>query len=308
MMVMVRGTVAIVRSGNHYDGVLGALKLIDSEFREVVGGRKKFLIKPNFVSTTIYLSATPKETVEAILNHLFENYNVSEALIAESPAVARAEEGFRNYGYYDLKKKYPEIEFGDLDDYGQVEYRLVDEHGEEFTVYVSKLLLDKSFVKISPCRAKTHDTVVVTLSIKNMVMGAIRRGYKPRMHRGYYTINYNIALLATELMPDLGIVDGVVGMEGNGPVGGEPKKWGVVFASTNPVNLDVTVAYAMGFNPRDIGYLYFLTKWGYGEIDPYKISIVGERLENIMTKFRPHDTYKKQLSWKTVSHRSTFFK
>jgi len=305
---MSRATVAIVRSNDHYDGVLRALKLIDSEFREAIGGRRKFLIKPNFVSTTIYLSATPKETVEAILDYLFENYNVSEVLIAESPAVARAEEGFRNYGYYDLKKKYPEIEFGDLDDYGEVEYRLVDEQREEFAVYVSKLILDKSFVKISPCRAKTHDTVVVTLSIKNMVMGAIRRGYKPRMHRGYYTINHNIALLAKDLMPDLGIVDGVVGMEGNGPVSGEPKKWGVVFASTNPVNLDVTVAYAMGFNPRDIGYLYFLTKWGYGEIDPHKIPIVGERLEDIMTKFRPHDTYKKQLSWKTISHRSTFFK
>ncbi len=73
------------------------------------------------------------------------------------------------------------------------------------------------------------------------------------MRRGYSSINYNIALLTTKMMPDLGVVDGVVGMKGNGAVSGEPKKWGVVFASTNPVNLDAAVAYDMGFNPRDIG-------------------------------------------------------
>ncbi len=303
---MVKGTVAIVRSNNHFEGVLRALKLIDDDIREAVNGRKKFLIKPNFVSTVVYLSATPRETVDAILNYIFENYNVSEVLITESPATTRAEEGYRNYGYYDLKKKYPEIEFSDLDDYEQVEYKLVDERGEEFTVYVSKILLDKNFVKISPCRAKTHDTVVVTLSIKNMVMGGIKRGFKPKMHRGYYSINYNIALLATKLMPDLGVVDGVISMEGDGPVHGEPKKWGVVFASTNPVNLDVTVAYAMGFNPEDIGYLYFLTKWGYGEIKPEKIPIVGEKLENIKTKFKPHSAYREQLTWKRKLHWISF--
>jgi len=295
-----KGVVSIVRSDSHYEGVLRALKLIDGDFRGVVGGRKKFLIKPNMVSTVVYLSATPRETVDAILSYLFENFDVSEVLIAESPAGARAEEGFRNYGYYDLRRKYPGVEFADLDDFEQVEFRLVDERGEEFSVYVSKILLDKSFVKISPCRAKTHDTVVVTLTIKNIVMGGIRRGYKPRMHRGYYSINYNIALLATKMMPDLGVVDGVVGMEGNGPVSGDPKKWGVVFASTNPVNLDALVAYAMGFNPRDIGYLYFLAKWGYGEIDPEKIPTVGEKLENVRTRFKPHSTYKRQLSWKTM--------
>ncbi|MCD6195877.1 MAG: DUF362 domain-containing protein [Staphylothermus sp.] len=300
MIVMDRGTVSIVRSDTHYEGTLKALELIDSEIRGVVGGRKKFLIKPNFVSTSVYLSATPKETVDAILNYLYENYDVSEVLIAESPASARAEEGYRNYGYYELRKKYPGLEFGDLDDYDQVEFKLVDEHGEEFSVYVSRLLLDKSFVKVSPCRAKTHDTVVVTLSIKNMVMGGIRRGYKPRMHRGYYSINYNIALLATKMMPDLGVVDGVIGMEGNGPVNGEPKKWGVVFASTNPVNLDVAVAYGMGFDPRDIGYLYFLAKWGYGGIDPDKIPIIGEKIENIKTRFKPHSKYERQLRWKEM--------
>jgi len=295
-----KDAVSIVRSNNHFDGTLEALRLIDKEIHVVVGGRKKFLIKPNFVSTSVYLSATPRETVDAILNYLYENLDVSEVLIVESPASTRAEEGYRNYGYYELRKKYPGLEFGDLDDYEQVEFKLVDEHGEEFSVYVSRLLLDKSFVKISPCRAKTHDTVVVTLSIKNMVMGGIRRGYKPRMHRGYYSINYNIALLATKMMPDLGVVDGVIGMEGDGPVFGKPKKWGVVFVSTNPVNLDAAVAYGMGFDPRDIGYLYFLAKWGYGVIDPEKIPVIGEKLENIRTRFKPHTTYKSQLMWKTM--------
>ena len=51
LIVMDRGTVSIMRSYTHYEGTLKALELIDSEIRDVVGGRRKFLIKPNFVST-----------------------------------------------------------------------------------------------------------------------------------------------------------------------------------------------------------------------------------------------------------------
>jgi len=118
------------------------------------------------------------------------------------------------------------------------------------------------------------------------------------MHQGYYYINLNIAKVAGKVLPDLGVIDGLVGMEGNGPVSGEPKKWGVFAASTNPVELDAIIAYAMGFNPKDIGYLYFLNRWGYGEIDPEKIRVVGVSIDEVKTCFKPHRTIDQQYSWK----------
>ncbi|RLG77255.1 MAG: hypothetical protein DRO12_02685 [Thermoprotei archaeon] len=297
---MVRGTVSIVHARERYAGTREALNLIKDEVREVYGSRTKVLVKPNFVSVYRNLCATHVKTVEAILDFLYEKFAPSEIVIAESPAIGSVEEGFRNYGYYELRRKYPGIEFADLDSYNQKMFRLKDENGDVYEVYVSEILLDDRYFRVSPCRAKTHDTVIVTLTIKNVVMGSIKRGYKSRMHRGYYTINYNIAALATKMMPHLGVVDGVEGMEGDGPVRGDPKPWGVIFASTNPVNLDAVVAYAMGFNPGDIGYLYFLAKWGYGEIDVRRIPRVGENLEGIRTSFRPHRMYSEQLTWKKL--------
>jgi uncharacterized protein (DUF362 family) len=290
-------SVAIVKNFNSLEGTGEVLSLIDDEIKTVVGSRRKFLIKPNFVSAYNYLAVTPVETVEAVLQYLYKRFDISEILIAETPTIGSMETAIRNFGYDKLKNRYA-VEFVDLEDYDYERISLVDEHGHDYDVYVSKLLFDKSFVRISVCRAKTHDYVVVTLSIKNVVVGSIRKGMRYEIHRGYLSINYAIAKLATYLMPDLGVVDGVEGMEGNGPVSGIPKRWGAIFASTNPVNLDVVVTYAMGFDPKDVGYLYILSMWNYGEIDVNKIKVIGESIENVRTKFKPHSTYREQLSWK----------
>lgn len=290
-------SVAIVKNFNHVEGVSRALELIDEEIKNIVNGRRKFIVKPNFVSSYTYLSATPVEAVEPLLSYIFNKFNVSEILIVESPTVGSLNDAIKNYGYDRLRNLY-KVEFIDLENYDYQMVTLVDEHNREYTVYVSKLLMDKNFVRISICRAKTHDTVVVTLSIKNIVVGAIKRSWRHEIHRGYATINYAIAKLATHLMPDLGVIDGVEAMEGNGPISGTVKRWGAVFASINPVNLDAVTAYAMGFDPHDIGYLYLLNKWGYGEIDIDKVNIIGTSIEEVKTRFKPHSTHREQLSWK----------
>ncbi|MCD6312209.1 MAG: DUF362 domain-containing protein [Thaumarchaeota archaeon] len=289
--------VSIVRSYDSHEGVVQALKLIQEDILSSFGDGRKFLIKPNFVSVFNELAVTSKACVEGILEFLYGHFDVSEILIGEAPALGSFEDAIRNFGYLELKKKYREVELVDLDDYGHEEIVLEDRRGK-FTIPVSKLMLSEDFIRISPCRPKTHDTVIVTLTIKNVVVGSIRKGYKSRIHRGWLEINQDIAMLATKLMPHLGVIDGITGMEEDGPVSGTPKKWGVIFASTNPVSLDAAASYAMGFDPRDIGYLYFLNRWGYGEIDPKKIEILGERLESIKTSFKPHRTYRQQLSWK----------
>lgn len=289
--------VSVVRSLDSREGVIRALKLIQANILSSFGDGRKFLIKPNFVSAFNEDAATPKACVEGILELLYEHFNVSEVLIGETPALGSFRDAVRNFGYLELKEKYREVEFVDLDDYGHEEIALEDKRGR-FTIPVSKLALSEDLIRISPCRPKTHDTVIVTLTIKNMVVGSIRKGYKSRIHRGWLEINHDIAVLAAKLMPHLGVIDGTVGMEEDGPVSGTLKKWGVILASTSPVSLDAATSYAMGFDPRDIGYLYFLNKWGYGEINPEKIKILGERLENIRTSFKPHRTYRQQLSWK----------
>jgi uncharacterized protein (DUF362 family) len=99
-------------------------------------------------------------------------------------------------------------------------------------------------------------------------------------------------------MPDLAVIDGFVGMEGDGPVDGDPVGLGVSSASLHPVSLDAVMAKVMGFEPLNIGYLYYLNEWGVGVADLDRIRIVGEPIEKVYRKFRPHSTHRDQLKWR----------
>ena len=100
-----------------------------------------------------------------------------------------------------------------------------------------------------------------------MVMGAIQSPHKWKVHQGYGAINLSIAELAELLMPHLAVIDGLEGMEGNGPVNGTPVKWGIFIAGTNAVEVDVLTTWLMGFDPKDVGYLYILHKKDRGRIN-----------------------------------------
>lgn len=290
-------SVSVVKdSEDERSGVRRAVNLIREDICRIIPSKARVLIKPNFVSAYEPLSATPVECVEEILKFLLDISNPREVIVAESPAIGSFSEAIRSYGFMRLKSEYG-VELCDLDDYGHEVVEISGFGDLPLSIPVSELVLESDF-RVSPVRPKTHDFVVVTLTIKNIVVGSIRREYRRAIHRGYWQMNYCIAKIATKVMPHLAVVDGYNSMEGNGPVYGSPKRWGAYFASTNPVSLDSVVAFAMGFNPSDIGYLYLLSKWGYGEIDPSKINIIGENISAVATTFKPHRDFKKQLEWK----------
>jgi len=299
-----KGIVSIVKASTRIEGITNVLKLIHNEISQSINLKNgRILVKPNFVSVRVKLSATPLESVDTLLNYLTNNFNINEILIAESPSDGTLHEALENYQYKDLKRKYPlDFLYFDEDEMEQIE--VYNSYGEKFKINIAKTALSNKYFKISICRPKTHDTVIVTLTIKNMAMGVIPRREKPLMHQGYYYINLNIARIAERVMPNLAIIDGLEGMQGNGPVDGEPINWGVFLASTNPVNLDALTTYMMGFNPKDVGYLYFLNNWGYGEINPQKIPYIGEDPNKLKVKFKPHSTYIDQLKWKMKIHQT----
>ncbi len=291
-------TVALVRSEGHYEGVSKALKLIEDQVITPLRNAKSILIKPNFVSVRVELSATPVDAVRAVLDFIRGVVGDREILIAEGPAAGSCAEGLRNYGYLSLREEY-NVEFMDLNE--DPEYEVIEVYDRELKrtvkVRISRTVMESDF-RISICRPKTHDTVITTLTIKNMVVGAILDGDKPKIHQGYLPINLTLALLATMLMPHLAIIDGYVAMEGDGPVHGDPKPWGIAAAGMNPLEVDALVAWLMGFNPYDVGYLYYLHELGYGELELSKIRVLGEDPQGLRVKFRPHRSISEQMSWK----------
>ena len=120
---------------------------------------------------------------------------------------------------------------------------------------------------------------------------------KGKVHQGYGIININIAMLAHRRLPDLAVIDGTVGMEGDGPVYGTAKKWGVVLSSHDIVELDSATTYGMGYAPTEIGYLYALYKMGVGDIYFKDVKFVGLSIEDVKTSFKPHREYSLMKRW-----------
>jgi len=287
--------VALVNSSSHYEGVKDALRLIEEDIAHDIRGKRRILIKPNFVSTRRQLASTEADAIRAILE-VVSKYSSGKIIIGEGPAGGSLTDALRNFGYMKLQETY-DIDFVDFNRDNYVEVEAFDSSLKPLKFRVSKTAVEADY-KISVAKPKTHDNVIVTLSVKNMVVGSLTGSEKSKIHQGTKAINLNIAEIYKAVSPDLGVIDGYEGMEGGGPVSGEPVNFRVAAASLYPVSLDAVVAKTMGFNPQEIGYLYHLTEQGIGTADLSKIETIGVSPEEVAREFEPHPTYHEQLKWR----------
>lgn len=251
--------------------------------------RPRVIIKPNFVSTKKQLSATEAAHAKAIAD--FFRDRCDRILVAESATIGRAEDGYANFSYYDLL---PDVAFVNLEDgeYREVEISRPD--GGKTRSNVSTLLMDESNFVVSAGKIKTHDTVVATLSAKNVIMASMRE--KSAMHPDFKSANWNMAEMMKLLHIDLAVLDGINAMQGNGPIDGERANARCVVASTDYLAADRIALEVMGVDPENVGYLNYIYELGFGEYDLEKIEIVGDALETV--PFRLHDDVVDQYEWR----------
>lgn len=104
------------------------------------------------------------------------------------------------------------------------------------------------------CKLKSHGMMGMTAAAKNM-FGIIPGTMKPEYHCKYPDPR-DFARMLVDLdeyvKPVLSIVDGVMGMDGNGPTAGRPKYIGVVAASPSPHALDLVCAELIGLKREDV--------------------------------------------------------
>lgn len=291
--------VSLTREQDRYHSVFSALQLIQSDIETSLSNQPRILIKPNFVFDNKQLCATHVETTRAIIDFL-QPYNPKEILIAESSAQS-ATRAFKNYNYHSLASEYG-IELIDLEDDAFDEATIFTRlQGGQFgttTVRVAKTVLEADY-RVSPAVMKTHDTVLVTLSVKNIVMGSVLD--KTRMHQGYEAMNLNLYKIAKLVPVHLAVIDGWHAMEGNGPVRGRAVDMRSVLASTDFIAVDHIGAEMMGFNPESIGYLQYAA--GHFGLQPLgvgnrsEITVIGESPGKLQRKFQPHESYQEQLVW-----------
>ena len=286
-------TVALIKGNDRAENIYKALKLIEDQVFSGIKG-KQILIKPNFVQTSNQLAATHVDAIKGILEFLHPHYK-KEILIGEAAATKEGTiVGYKNYGYYDLVNKY-KVKLIDLN-LGGYEYRYTVGAGNVPTpIRICAPLLDPNLYVISTAIMKTHGFASVTLSLKNVLLGAPINDYKtsdkPHMHMGPHgepddIIHFNMFHMAQHVFPDLAVIDGFTGMEGDGPSRGTPVDSRIAVASVDPLAADVLSARLMGYNAKKILYLSSMTDAGMGQGDLDKMKIVGNRIEECSYHFK----------------------
>jgi len=330
-------TVALVQGENRRVTVAAALERIADQVR--LDSVRCVLIKPNFVSVSRQLGATHVDAVRAVLDFVRARYD-GRIVVGEGAALSSTWEGYRNFCYEPLAAEYG-VELVDLNADDVVPVRTYNRLRRPRTVYLARTAVDAGY-RISVGPPKTHDLVIVTLAIKNMVMGTLVNphadhrtgdalgqaqrltGLVPRfiwrsslaewgkgivlgrlfgsskmaMHQGVRLLNLNLALVAPRVWPHLAVIDGWLGMEGEGPGSGDPVDWRIALAGTDSLAVDVMTAHLMGFDPDRIGYLEYCRRLGLGVGELDGIQVVGNaRTEDVWRAFAPHPLYRRQLEW-----------
>jgi uncharacterized protein (DUF362 family) len=156
---------------------------------------------------------------------------------------------------------------------------------------MKKIRLPRSFldcnVFITAPKMKTHNQTGVSLSIKNQ-HGLLRAEDKRIMHRD--DIHQKIVDITSLAKPALIVVDGTVGLEGQGPTYGSPVEMNLILAGTNVVSTDAVASFLMGFEPESITSLRLAQIQGLGTLDLSQINVKGENLNKVRLYFRKPST------------------
>ena len=178
--------------------------------------------------------------------------------------------------------------------------------------------MDTNIYLISAARMKTHDTVVATLSMKNVVMGSPQCRYwlknipyineKPKMHGGFtlqdttrsgQELSFNMFTVALAgVRPDLAVIDAVESVCGNGPwSSGEKLEHGVVLVSTDFVAADRIGIELMGIDSFYMKYLEWCGNVDMGNFNIENIVVNGPNYRDHIIKYKLHDNINKQIAW-----------
>ena len=282
--------VSLVKGTRSYDAVARALSLIKDDVR---APSKPVLVKPNMVSGTAELCATPVPAVRAVLDFL-QGLGVEKFIIGEGTARGTTMAAFERYGFTSLQDEY-DVRFVDLNSDETVDAVVYDAECRPMKLRVARTVVDS--YRVSVARMKTHNRVIATLAVKNLAVGSIidaDRSWSKLSH-AYRAMNLSLARMNMERPPDLSVIDGVVGMEGSGPVSGTAKHSGVALAGIDSTAVDAIGAQVMGYDPRTIGYLYYQME--LQGLTPGDIQVIGERVEDCVTKYKDHPSYAAQLEW-----------
>jgi len=241
------------------------------------------IIKPNLVSPNPPESAvdTDPRVCKAIANMVRELG--AKPIIAESSGVGiDTDESIQVAGYGKLREEGYEVI--NLKEKGIETVKVSVPKGKALKEVSLPRVVVEARAVISVPKMKIHDQTEVTLSLKNM-KGILPDVLKRKFHTTF-GIMRGVADLMTVAKPDLAVVDGIVAMEGLGPVFGEPVEMGLIIAGEDPVAVDAVTSEIMGVAPADYSVVHTAALAGVGIDDLSEIEIIGEPIANVKRRFK----------------------
>jgi uncharacterized protein (DUF362 family)/Pyruvate/2-oxoacid:ferredoxin oxidoreductase delta subunit len=246
-------TIAVTRT---FDGIEAAAHRVITQvggMASVIKGRKIAVLKPNFVAGRS--AETGSTTSFALLKAVAEEVYAcgAEPVLCETPGTEFDREG--TYTILGIEKF--------CTDHGIRILRVDPEGGEQDWVelqpagakclrrfHMPRILQEACLINLPVL--KTHVVSTMTLSMKNL-MGILPRPDRRAMHT--FGIAQSIVDMNLGIKPDLSIVDGSVGQDGEGPLYGDKADLQVLVAGHNSLAVDLACCQIVGVQPRDIPHL-----------------------------------------------------
>lgn len=304
-------SVVRIRDGQTGAAVREAIDLLGG-IRQVMGKRKKVMLKPNLVSPSPRATTKP-EVIRALAELMLEAGR--EVCIGEGSAAAGGfnadEEGIyktSDPGILDRMQQYVFDELGYTALAGSLGIPLVNLHtGEMVEVKVpgafvyDRITVHRSLAEIdmlcSVPMMKTHVLATVTLGMKNLIGLYPGQAYctvRSCVHddasaKGSPGIAYEILDMVRACPPGLVVIDGSTAMEGNGPSDGELVGANLIIAGTNPLATDMVAAHLMGFGPAEVPTFTTAIAAGMRPASLEEIEIRGEKPADVWMAFKKPD-------------------
>ncbi|MFB3737366.1 MAG: DUF362 domain-containing protein [Candidatus Velamenicoccus archaeovorus] len=275
--------VAAVRVAS-YEADLEGIVLDGLRSIEVKVTGRSVLLKPNLVEyqRRTVVNTDPRLIAATVL--AMRRLGARSVVVAEGPGHRRDTQTVVEASGLHEALASVEAQFVDLNAAPLVRRRLRSRYTDLEQLWLPQPVVDAEVVVSMP-KMKTHHWVGVTLSLKNCFGCLPGRVYGwPKNVLHWAGIGPSILDVAGAVRPSLAIVDGIVGMQGNGPIQGSPVDAGVLVFGSDPVSTDVTAVQLMGLDPGRVPYLREASRF-LGQGDPDRIQQVGEEPLPLSTNF-----------------------
>jgi uncharacterized protein (DUF362 family) len=278
-------TAAVLRAETYEGDLEGllveGLRLVSADVR-----RRSVLLKPNLVEFFRESSVNTDPRLVVAAANALRRLGASSVVVAEGPGHRRDTEAVVEASGLREVLEDAGLQFVDLNSAPLARTPLRTQYTGLSELWVPKVLRDTEVVVSMP-KLKTHHWVGVTLSLKNCfgcMPGRVYGWPKDVFH--VHGIPNSILDIVAAVRPSLAIVDGILGMQGDGPIMGEPVHAGVVVVSRDVVSADVTGARLMGMEPERIDYLMEAGRF-LGQARSELIEQRAEDPERLARRFKP---------------------